>query len=155
MPVKLRPSEVSRCRVQVELRDSTSISPDCSAVNRSLVERGVNLTLLGSLKIAAAMARHRSTSRPVQLPRSSGLENPGSPWVTPQIRDPRCLTVLSVCADADAPRPSSAVMASMVPTHFMTAIPTNFVSTACRLDQALRVPWCHEILRFAPQWPHF
>jgi hypothetical protein len=44
-----------------------------------LAESGVNLTLLGSLKIAAAIARQKSTSKPVQLPLSSGLENPGNP----------------------------------------------------------------------------
>src|SRR5262245_24289084 len=84
--------------VQVVLRDSTSISPDCSAVKRSLADNGTNLILLGSLKIAAAIARQMSTSRPVQLPLSSGEEKPGRPWLTPQDSMPRSRIVLSVCA---------------------------------------------------------
>src|SRR6478736_6242116 len=86
--------------VQVVLRDSTSTSPDCSAVKRSLAERGTYLTLVGSLKIAPAIARQTSTSSPVQLPLSSGEEKPGRPWLTPQDSMPRSLTVLSVCASA-------------------------------------------------------
>src|SRR6478736_18988 len=100
MPVKLAPSEVSRERVQVVLRESTSISPDCSAVKRSLADNGTYLTLLGSLKTAAAIARQTSTSSPVQLPLSSGSEKPASPWVTPQDSRPRSLIVLRVCAEA-------------------------------------------------------
>src|SRR6516165_4072701 len=98
----MMPSEASRDDVQVELRDSTSISPDCRAVKRSLALSGRNLTLLASLKIAAASARHTSTSKPVQLPLSSGLEKPGRPWLTPQTSEPRSFTLLSVCAGADA-----------------------------------------------------
>jgi len=56
-PEKFRPSVVSRDMVQVVLRESTSTAPDWSAVKRSLAERGVNFTLVGSLKMAAAMAR--------------------------------------------------------------------------------------------------
>jgi hypothetical protein len=56
----------------------------------------VNLTLFGSLKIAAASALQKSTSSPVQTPLSSGLENPGIPWLTPQMSEPRSFTVLSV-----------------------------------------------------------
>ena len=48
---------MSRLIVQVVLRDSTSISPDCSAVKRSLAVSGVNLTLVASPKTAAATAR--------------------------------------------------------------------------------------------------
>ena len=59
---------MSREDVQVVLRASTSTSPDCSAVKRSLAVSATNFTLVGSLKIAAATARQRSTSRPVQLP---------------------------------------------------------------------------------------
>src|SRR3954463_8091287 len=100
MPVKLAPSEVSRDSVQVVLRDSTSISPDCSAVKRSLADSGTNFTLVASLKTAAAIARQISTSSPVQLPLSSGAEKPGKPWLTPQDSMPRSLTVLRVCAVA-------------------------------------------------------
>src|SRR4029078_13513434 len=100
MPVKLAPSEVSREMVQVVLRDSTSISPDCSAVKRSLADSGTNLTLLGSLKIAAEMARQTSTSIPVQLPLSSGDAKPGSPGLTPQDSKPRSVMVLRLWAVA-------------------------------------------------------
>src|SRR6218665_763414 len=100
MPAKFTPSDVSRDSVQVVLRDNTSISPDCKAVKRSLADSGTYFTLVGSLKIAAAMPRHISTSKPAQLPLSSGAEKPGSPWVTPQDNMPRSFTVLSVCADA-------------------------------------------------------
>src|SRR3954465_10495222 len=100
MPPKLTPSEVSRDSVQVVLRDSTSILPDCSAVKRSFADSGTNFTLLASLKIAAATARQMSTSSPAQLPLSSGAEKPGSPWLTPQESWPRSLTVFRVCAVA-------------------------------------------------------
>src|SRR5215216_4744143 len=98
MATKLK--SASRELVQVVLRARTSISPDLSGSKRSLAESGVNLTLAGSLKIAAARARQKSTSSPVQLPLSSGVENPGSPWLTPQIREPLSFTVLSICAAA-------------------------------------------------------
>src|ERR671928_1508497 len=102
------PRAVSRDMVQVVLRDSRSTSPDCSAVKRSLALRGVYLTLFGSLKIAAATARQTSTSKPVQLPFSSGLEKPGRPWLTPHCTKPLFVTALSVgpgsafCARAGA-----------------------------------------------------
>src|SRR6185295_4660402 len=120
MPVKLAPSEVSRDSVQVVLRDSTSISPDCSAVKRSLADSGTNLILVASLKIAAAMARQTSTSSPVQLPLSSGDENPGRPWPTPQDSMPRSLTVLRVCAEAAwAERPAARARVTTRDTRFM------------------------------------
>ena len=84
-PANIRPSEVSRLIVQVELRDSTSISPDCSAVKRSLADSGENFTLDGSPKTAAATARQKSTSMPVQLFCSSGCEKPIRPWLTPVV----------------------------------------------------------------------
>src|SRR5690242_21222815 len=120
MAAKLSPSEVSRDSVQVEFRDSTSISPDCRAVNRSLVESGVNFTLVGSLKIADATARQKSTSRPVQLPLSSGLEKPGMPWLTPQRSEPRSFTALRVCAEAAPPDTANAMAAaSTIIARFM------------------------------------
>ena len=102
------------------LRDRTSISPVLSGSNRSLADSGVNLTLPGSLKIAPAMARQKSTSSPVQAPRSSGLEKPGNPWLTPQMSDPRSFTVLSVWAAA-APEsiPSARTTPSIIITRFM------------------------------------
>src|SRR3954463_3787420 len=121
MPAKFTPSEVSRDSVHVVLRDSTSISPDCSAVKRSLADSGTYLTLVGSLKIAAAMARHRSTSKPAQLPLSSGAEKPGRPELTPQDSMPRSLTVLRVCAEAAwADRPAATARVRTRDTRFMT-----------------------------------
>src|SRR3954464_12959522 len=121
MPVKLTPSEVSRDSVQVVLRDSTSISPDCSAVKRSLADSGTNFTLVASLKTAAAIARQISTSSPVQLPLSSGDEKPGKPWLTPQDSMPRSLTVLRVCAEAAwADRPAATARVRTRDTRFMT-----------------------------------
>src|SRR3974390_1476156 len=59
------------------------------------------LTLLASLKIAAAIARHRSTSNPLQLPLRSRAENPYRPSLTPQLSAPRSSTALRTCACAD------------------------------------------------------
>src|SRR6478735_10037471 len=100
MPVKFKPSEVSREEVQVVLRASTSTSPDCSAVKRSFAVSATNFTLVGSLKIAAASARQKSTSSPVQLPCASGKPKPPRTPFAPQLRLPRDLTELSVWADA-------------------------------------------------------
>src|SRR5262245_17038199 len=113
-------NKASRDIVQVVLRDSTSISPDFSGSKRSLDESGVNLTLLGSLKIAAAIARQKSTSRPVQTPLSSGLEKPGNPWLTPQMSEPRSFTVFSIWAlAASAHRPSPKAKPSVIVARFM------------------------------------
>jgi hypothetical protein len=65
--------------VQVELRDSTSILFDCSAVKRAAASSGVNVTFAGSPKIAAATARQISTSKPVHAFFSSMLEKPNKP----------------------------------------------------------------------------
>ena len=51
---------------------------------------------MASPNTAAATARQKSTSRPVQLPLSSGNEKPGVPVPTPQLIMPRPLTVVSV-----------------------------------------------------------
>src|SRR5215510_9187639 len=83
------------------------MSPVLSGSKRSLAESGVNFTLVGSFKIAAASARQKSTSNPVQLPLSSGLENPGSPWLTPQTSERRSFTAFSVWADAATEKPST------------------------------------------------
>src|SRR3954470_13759209 len=119
MPPKLTPSEVSRDSVQVVLRDSTSISPDCSAVKRSLADSGTYFTLPGSPKIAAAIARQTSTSRPAQLPLSSGAEKPGKPWLTPQDNCPRSFTVLSVCAAACEENAAARAAVSTKDARFM------------------------------------
>src|SRR5580704_8052830 len=109
MAGKSSPSEVSRDKVQVVLRTNTSISPDCSAVKRSFAVNGTNLTFLGSLKIAAAMARQKSTSKPVQLPCGSGKPKPASVPLPPQINSPRSLTDASVSARAACTPDVSAV----------------------------------------------
>src|SRR5262245_33107375 len=99
-PANLSPSDVSRLIVQVVLRDNMSTSPDARAAKRSLAVRGVNFTFWPSLKIAAATARQKSTSRPVQLFCSSGLEKPIKPWLTPHWTKPLALTSSSVAAEA-------------------------------------------------------
>src|SRR3954471_14130593 len=111
---------MSRDSVQVVLRDSTSTSPDCSAVKRSLADSGTNLILVASLKMAAAIARQISTSSPVQLPLSSGVEKPGRPWVTPQDSWARSLTGLRVCAEAAwVVRPAARARVTTRDTRFM------------------------------------
>ncbi len=57
MPVKSKPSEVSRDSVQVVLRLSMSTSPDCSAVKRFCAVVGTKRTRLASLNRAMATAR--------------------------------------------------------------------------------------------------
>src|SRR5205823_1010525 len=111
MPAKL--NKASRDKIHVVLRDRRSIWPDFKGSKRSRAESGVNLTLLGSLKIAAASARQKSTSNPVQTPLSSGLENPGRPWLTPQTSVPRSFTVLRVWAEAE---PATAPATSATPS---------------------------------------
>ena len=119
MPVKFRPSEVSRDEVQVVLRTSRSASPDCSEVKRCCAVSATNLTLVGSLKIAAATARQKSTSRPVQLPCASGKPKPPSVPFAPQFRMPRVLIVLSVWAEA-AVTASVAAAATAKRVRFIT-----------------------------------
>src|SRR3954452_4812962 len=120
MLVKFKPSDVSRDEVQVVLRASTSTSPDCSAVKRSFAVSATNLILLASLKIAAASARQKSTSRPVQLPCASGRPKPPSVPLAPQLSMPRDWTVLSVCAEAaEAATAIAAAAATEKNTRFM------------------------------------
>src|SRR3954454_15503249 len=124
MLVKFKPSDVSRDEVQVVLRASTSTSPDCSAVKRSFAVSGTNFTLVASLKIAAASALQKSTSRPAQRPCESGRPKPASVPLDPQLSTPRCLTVLSVWAEAaDAAIPRTAASAARITTLFMTKTP--------------------------------
>ncbi len=90
-------------------------------MKRSLADSGTNLILVGSLKMAAATARQISTSRPVQLPLSSGGEKPGKPWLTPQDNMPRSLTDFSVCAVAAwVERPAARARVKTRDTRFMT-----------------------------------
>jgi hypothetical protein len=53
-------------------------------------------TLVKSSKIAAAIARQKSTSRPVQLPWASGKPKPANAMFEPQVRNPFSLTFLRV-----------------------------------------------------------
>src|SRR5262249_50498358 len=103
------PSEASRDIVQVVLRDRTSISPDWSAVKRCCAVSGTHFTLVGSPSRAAAIARHSSTSRPVQLPWASACANPARPVFTPHTICPRALIasrVLPACAGTVARAPA-------------------------------------------------
>src|SRR6185295_14392291 len=134
--VKFKPSEVSREEVQVVLRASTSTSPDCRAVKRSLAVSGTNLTLLGSLKIAAASARQKSTSRPVQRPCASGSPKPASVPLAPQLSVPRDFTLLRVWAEAAcAARPNKAASATRNTTLFMTETPKTRAARACAVTR--------------------
>ena len=60
----------------------TSASPERRIVKRVLPVPGLNDAAFGSLKIAAAKARHRSMSKPFQTPLSSGFANPVRPGLT-------------------------------------------------------------------------
>jgi hypothetical protein len=50
------------------------------------------------------------------------LENPGKPALTPHMSEPRCFTVLRVCAEAEVAARAAAI-ANVVTTRFMTAFP--------------------------------
>ncbi len=128
---------MSRDIVQVVLRTSTSTSPDCSAVKRSFAESGMNGPWSASLKIAAAMARQRSTSRPVQLPCASGTPKPASPVFEPQVRKPFCLTLLRV-AWADA---AEAMRLAAKPTAIVANCPfhSDVLPLCCCRDRGGRL----------------
>ena len=127
----------SRDEVQVVLRTSTSTSPDCSAVKRSLAVSGTNLTLLASLKIAAAMARQTSTSRPVHLPCASGRPKPASWPLAPQLSMPRSLTVFSVCAEAPcAANTTASASARILTIRFISGAPLG--ATRCTVTPLAR-----------------
>ncbi|MNV76425.1 hypothetical protein D3C71_1697770 [compost metagenome] len=94
--------EASRVSVTEVLRDSTSTSPDCSAVKRCCETSGTHLTLLASPSSAAAIALPTSTSRPVHCPLLSAAEKPGTPLLMPMLIWSRCLMVsmvLPACAE--------------------------------------------------------
>ena len=108
---KLKPSCVSRTSVFVTLFTSTSISPDCSAVNRLADVAGTNSTFFGSLKSATATARQTSTLNPCHSPFESGAMKPGvPPAATPHFTLPRAFTASSV-APAMAPVGEAAIAA--------------------------------------------
>ena len=56
---------MSRDEVQVVLRASTSTSPDCRAVKRSLADSGTNLTLFG-------IVQHRGGDGPAEIDVEAG-----------------------------------------------------------------------------------
>ena len=99
--MKFRPSEVSRDEVQVVLRDQ---HVDLARLQRGEAILGASAARTSpwsaSLKIAAAMARQKSTSSPVQLPCASGEPKPASVPLAPQLSMPRSLTAFSVWAEA-------------------------------------------------------
>ena len=84
---RLRPGRIARQHVDFAR---------CSAVKRSLADSGTKRTLLGSLKMAEATARQKSTSKPVQAPLSSGESKPAIPGLEPQTRLPALLIWSSV-----------------------------------------------------------
>src|SRR5262245_11966492 len=110
MPVNRMPRDASRVRVQVELRDRTSTSPNWSAVKRCCELSGTHFTLFASPRTAAATARQKSTSKPFQLPWLSAAENPGAEVLTPHTSCPRCLTASRVF-------PASAVVTAHKPVR--------------------------------------
>src|SRR6267154_4767661 len=94
--------------LQVELRERMSTLRFCSSLKRSLASSGMNFARFGSSKIAAATARQKSTSKPLQLPLSSGIEKPGRPALTPQNTSPRRIVrfrvlVVSLVGDGKCP----------------------------------------------------
>src|SRR5271157_1417979 len=113
---------VSRPSVQVELRDRTSICFFFKASKRSVAASGTNGTFEGSLKIAAASARQKSTSKPDHSPLSSLIEKPAMPSLTPQISLPRSCTVFSVWPSAAAPNARAAEAATRVASFSMTTL---------------------------------
>ena len=78
------------------LRISTSISPDCRAVNRASAVSGMKLTALASPSTAAATTRQKSMSNPANSPASSTMPNPGRVSLPPQLRAPRSWTAARV-----------------------------------------------------------
>jgi hypothetical protein len=84
-----------------------------------LADSGTNFTLFGSLKIAAAIALQKSTSRPAQRPCASGRPKPASVPFEPQLSVPRCFTVLR----ADAAM--TIAIAAPMTTRFMVQSPTS------------------------------
>ena len=79
MPIKSKASPPSLDKVHVVFLARTSISPAFRTSNLSFALRGVNLTLLASPSMAAAIALQKSTSIPAHFPDASALENPGTP----------------------------------------------------------------------------
>ena len=107
---------MSRDIVQVVLRDSTSTSPDCSAVKRSLAVSGMNLTLVGSLKIAAAIARQIVDVEAGPVALVVGQAEAGEAGVDAALHEALLLDVVrAVCAEAaPGPRATTAPNAAAV-----------------------------------------
>src|SRR3712207_5874007 len=94
--------------VCVLVRNSTSTSPEPSAVKRVDDDKGWKRTLEESLKIATASPRQSSVSSPCQTPRLSGSEKPGTLGFMPQTSWPRAFTAAKVCWAAATPAQESA-----------------------------------------------
>ena len=95
----MAPSAPSRLAVHVVLRTSTSISPDCSAVNRSSVSTSTNLDL-------GRVAEHGGGDHPAEvgveadvLAGSSSVANPGRSSRVPHLNVPAAWTASSVDPD--------------------------------------------------------
>ena len=73
-----------------------SISPDCKAVKRACAVSGTYFTFSPSPRVAAATARHISTSMPDHFPLESAALKPAKPVCTPQMTCPRALMASSV-----------------------------------------------------------
>src|SRR5512140_3787869 len=104
----------SRLWVQVKRWVSTSTAPvgrPAKAVFRSI---GTSWILLSSSSTAAAMALHRSTSKPVRLPALSSAEKPGAASVTPHLSTPWAFTSSRTSARAGAVRAAAAARPSRV-----------------------------------------
>ncbi len=102
-------SSPSRPAVQVVLRTSTSISPDCRAVKRSSAATSTNSTLVASPSTAAAMTRQKSASKPTCSPAASTVAKPGEVVARAAAHDVVAITVSSidspVCTSSAVPVP--------------------------------------------------
>src|ERR1700724_4576403 len=79
------------------------------------------------------MAGQKSTSNPVHLPLSSGLEKPGRPWLTPQMSEPRSLTALRVCAFGAVAGQPTAIKTERKIARFMDQLPRRCFQPGCVL----------------------
>jgi hypothetical protein len=133
------------------VRNSTSISPDPSAVKRVEDDSGMKRTLDGSLKIAVARPRQRSTSIPCQTPRLSGSAKPATPVWMPQIRLPRARIASSVglgmfvCATAPPPIVRQSTAAAAARPRLVMVIASLLMSPAVIVARA---GWTSQRFRF-------
>ena len=83
-------------------------------VKRVLPVAVVYETLLASPKVAAATALQKSTSKPFQLPLSSGAAKPGKPVLIIQFNLPLALTSSNVLARTDPANITPAVATAKI-----------------------------------------